>query len=203
MATVSGLFDTYMHAREAVHALEAAGFRSADVSLVANHREDITPDEDVVAEEMTTGAEVGAMLGGAGGLLAGLGLIAIPGIGPVLAGGWLMGMVAGAAAGAGLGAATGGLVGLLTEAGVPKSDAHVYAEGLRRGGAFVSVRVADEDEATARRIFDERGAIDVPVRRAQYEAEGWGPDSVEAARIEAEIEAEKEAVRLGNRPPPI
>jgi hypothetical protein len=65
-------------------------------------------------------------VGGAVGLLAGLGLLAIPGIGPVVAAGWLVSTAAGAAAGG----ATGGLIGALTQAGVSEEDAHVYAEGV-------------------------------------------------------------------------
>ena len=200
MRTVSGLFDTYIHARQAVHALEAAGIATADISLIANSPEDLYPgDEDVVARDATAGAEVGAMLGGAGGLLAGIGILAIPGIGPVVAGGWLVATLVGAAAGAGLGAATGGLIGLLTDAGVPKSDAHVYAEGIRRGGTLVTVRVSEAEHEPALRILEEQGAVDVAERRAALEAEGWQG----YVDPEAELAAEKEHARTGNRPPPI
>src|SRR6218665_1970623 len=109
MRTVTGLFDTYEHASQAVHALKDAGIRSADISLVASSPADLG-DDDKVGEGATTGAELGAMLGGAGGLLAGLGVLAIPGLGPVVAGGWLFATAMGAMAGAGLGAATGGIV---------------------------------------------------------------------------------------------
>jgi hypothetical protein len=85
------------------------------------------------AEGAGKGAGIGAGLGGAAGLLAGLGLLAIPGLGPVFAAGWLAATAVGAAAGA----ATGGLVGALTEAGVSKEDAPLYAEGVRRGGTLV------------------------------------------------------------------
>ena len=63
--------------------------------------------------------------------------MAIPGVGPVVAAGWLVSTLAGAAAGA----ATGGVLGALTQAGISDDDAQVYAEGLRRGGAVVSARV--------------------------------------------------------------
>ena len=67
--------------------------------------------------------------------------MAIPGVGPVVAAGWLVATLAGAAAGA----ATGGILGALTQAGISNDDAQVYAEGLRRGGAVVSARVNDAD----------------------------------------------------------
>ena len=88
MRTVTGLFDTYEHAANAVHALKDAGIKSADISFIANSPEDIE-QTDAIGEGATTGAELGAVLGGAGGLLAGLGLLAVPGLGPVIASGKL------------------------------------------------------------------------------------------------------------------
>ena len=84
-------------------------------------------------------------MGGTAGLPAGLGLLAIPGLGPVVAAGWLAATAVGAAAGA----ATGGIVGALTEAGVSEEEAHSYAEGVRRGGTLVSARVADSGERSS------------------------------------------------------
>lgn len=172
MRTVSGLFETYQQATAALHALENAGIRTADVSLIANSPEDLNPDVSPIGRDAAAGAEVGAILGGAGGLLAGLGMLAIPGFGPVLAGGWLVATLAGAAAGASIGAATGGLVGLLTDAGIPKSDAHVYAEGVRRGGALVTARVCEGQVDTAEAMLAEAGAADLADRRRAY---GWDP----------------------------
>lgn len=172
MRTVTGLFDTYEHAANAVHALKDAGIKSTDISFIANSPEDIE-EADAIGEGATTGAELGAVLGGAGGLLAGLGILAIPGLGPVVAGGWLFAAAMGAVAGAGVGAATGGLVGALTGAGVPESDAHVYAEGLRRGGALVTARVDETRAETAAAILRDAEGVDIAVRRKTYEQEGW------------------------------
>ncbi|HEV7275585.1 MAG TPA: hypothetical protein VGN80_04805 [Devosiaceae bacterium] len=173
MHVITGLFDTYAHASEAVHALHDAGIRTADISLIANDPEGLSPEQDRVGDGATAGAELGAVLGGAGGLLAGLGVLAIPGLGPVLAGGWLFAAAMGAAAGAGVGAATGGLIGALTGAGVPESDAHVYAEGVRRGGALVTVRAEPELVETAREILGTANGVDIADRRRLYESEGW------------------------------
>jgi hypothetical protein len=172
MRTVTGLFDTYEHAASAVRALKDAGIRSADISFIANSPEDIE-ETDAIGEGATTGAELGAVLGGAGGLLAGLGLLAIPGLGPVIASGWLFATAMGAVAGAGVGAATGGIVGALTGAGVPEADAHVYAEGVRRGGALVTARVDETHADTAAAILRNANGIDVADRRKTYEEEGW------------------------------
>lgn len=172
MHTVTGLFDTYQHATEAVHALAEAGIDAADISLVANSPEDIEA-EDRIGDGATTGAELGAVLGGAGGLVAGLGLVALPGLGPVIAGGWLFATAMGAVAGAGVGATAGGIVGALSGAGVPEPDAHVYAEGLRRGGALVTARVSADQASTATHILASANGVDIADRRRLYESEGW------------------------------
>jgi hypothetical protein len=120
------------------------------------------------AEGAAAGAGIGAGVGGTVGLLAGLGLLAIPGIGPVVAAGWLAAMAAGAAAGG----ATGGLIGGLTQAGVSDEDAQVYAEGLRRGGTLVTVRVPDADRARVEAILD-RSAVNIRDRGAAFRKSGW------------------------------
>ena len=83
------------------------------------------------------------MAGGIIGLLTGLGLMAIPGVGPVVAAGWLASTAAGVAAGG----AAGGIIGALTQTGASEEDASAYAEGIRRGGTLVSARVPDTDRA--------------------------------------------------------
>src|SRR5205823_14198094 len=112
------------------------------------------------AEDAGKGAGIGAAVGGVGGLLTGLGLLAIPGIGPVVAAGWLVATAAGAATGAVVGGAAGGLVGSLTGAGVPERDAQFYAEGVPRGGTLVTARVDDARAAPARGILQRYKAVD-------------------------------------------
>ena len=120
------------------------------------------------AEAAGAGAGVGAAIGGTAGLLAGLGLVAIPGVGPVVAAGWLVATAAGALTGA----AGGGLIGALTQAGVSEEDAHVYAEGVRRGGTLVTARVPDNDRARLQAILD-RSGVDIARRREAYRENGW------------------------------
>ncbi len=175
MRTVTGLFDTHHDAAEAVRALRDAGVRSEDISLVANNAEGHAVEDDAtddVAEGAGAGAGIGALLGGAGGLLAGLGALAIPGVGPLIAGGWLLSTAIGAVAGAAVGGAAGGLIGALTAAGVSESEAHVYAEGVRRGGTLVTARVEDSQADAADAILHQ-GRVDISARRADYETEGW------------------------------
>jgi len=173
--TVSALYDTYDAARSAVSELEAAGIPHSDISIVANnaanwHRDDGTADAGNAAG---TGAGVGAAVGGLGGLLTGLGLMAIPGVGPVVAAGWLVATAVGAVGGAAVGAAAGGIVGSLTEAGVPERDANLYAEGVRRGGALVTARVDDARASDAQAILQRQKYVDLDARARLYEGEGW------------------------------
>lgn len=173
--TITGLFDSYEHAQKAVQLLDQAGIHRADISLVSHaddtNAEDV--DEDVVGEDVTVGGEIGAGLGAAGGLLAGLGIVAIPGFGAVVAGGWLIATAVGALAGAGIGAATGSFVGTLTQAGVAEHDAHVIAESVRRGGAVVSARVDERHVVAATAILRHAEGADIATRRDVYHREGW------------------------------
>lgn len=190
MRTITALFDTYDHAASAVRSLRDAGISSADISIVANNvAGDIRSDDDMEAGEgAAAGAGVGAVAGGGAGLLAGLGTIAIPGIGPVIAGGWLLATAVGALAGAAVGGAAGGLLGALANAGVPEEEAHVYAEGVRRGGTLVSVRADDSRADAVNAILRDAAGVDLDRRRSDYLAEGWnGFDEDAPAHSEQQI----------------
>jgi len=116
-----------------------------------------------------TGATLGTVLGGGAGLLAGLGMLAIPGVGPIVAAGWLVATLAGA----GVGAAAGGLLGSLTGAGVSEADAHTYSESVRRGGSLVTVRADSSMASKIEAFLDGRTPVDPAVRRTEYEKTGW------------------------------
>jgi hypothetical protein len=173
--TVTALYDTYDSAISAVNALEASGVQHSDISIVSNNVDNrFNKDRPTnAAEDAGKGAGIGAAVGGVGGLLTGLGLLAIPGVGPVVAAGWLVATAAGAATGAVVGGAAGGLVGSLTGAGVPERDAQFYAEGVRRGGTLVTARVDDTRAPTAREILQRYKSVDPAVRGAAYRAGGW------------------------------
>jgi hypothetical protein len=94
--------------------------------------------------------------------------MAIPGVGPVVAAGWLIATAAGAAAGG----VTGGIIGALTQAGVSDEEAHVYAEGVRRGGTLVSARVSDADAARLEALLD-RSSLRTNDLRTNYQKTGW------------------------------
>jgi hypothetical protein len=170
--TVSALFDTYSEASSAVSALEAAGIPHSDISIVANNSEN-WHNESNAGTGAGAGAGAGAAVGGVGGLLTGLGIMAIPGVGPVVAAGWLVATAVGAVAGAAVGGAAGGLVGSLTSAGVPEHDANVYAEGVRRGGTLVTAKVDDARETEARSVLLRQKAVDLNTRGRIYRESGW------------------------------
>ena len=201
MRTITALFDTYDHAASAVRAVRDAGIASADISLIANNvAGDIAGGDEPAEEGAAAGAGVGAVAGGGAGLLAGLGAVAIPGIGPVIAGGWLLATAVGALAGAAVGGAAGGLLGALANAGVPEAEAHVYAEGVRRGGTLVSVRADDGRAESIAAILRHAEGVDIDARKADYLAEGWaGFDEDAAAYYKEQIRDYRTA--YGNVPP--
>lgn len=186
--TVTALFDRYEDASAAVSRLETSGVPHGDISLVGNNEGDrhsalagqggsqggshVNPDTREKAKDGTgAGATLGTVVGGAAGLLAGLGLIAIPGVGPVVAAGWLVATLTGA----GVGAAAGGLAGALTGAGISEKDAHAYGEGVRRGGTLVTVRADESRVPLVMDILEQHGSVDLDQRAATWSKEGWTP----------------------------
>jgi hypothetical protein len=185
--TVTHLFDDYAQAQRAVEALEQAGFSSSEISLVSRYRSDGSLADD--ASGAATGATVGGLAGGGVGLLAALGVIAIPGIGPLVAAGVLATTLASAAAGT----VAGGLIGALVDYGVSEDDAHVYSEAVRRGGSLVSVRADDARAGKAEQILDQQTPVDVASRRQYYTQSGWSKyDPRAPGYTEEEIRKERE-----------
>ncbi len=179
---ISRLFDSHTEALDAIRDLKQAGIDDDRISLIANNADDWHKgdhdhgdhDDNEAGEGAAKGATTGGLIGGGAGLLAGLGMLAIPGLGPVVAAGWLVSTAAGAVAGAIAGGATGGVLGALKDAGHSDEDAHVYAEGVRRGGSLVSVRPHSSDEARrAEQILNEQGGVDAARRGAGYREAGW------------------------------
>jgi len=198
--TITRLFDDYADAKAAVTQLEAAGIPHDDISVVANntHGDHATDDHDGVNDhgDVTRGVSTGAALGGAGGLLAGLGLLAIPGLGPIVAAGWLAATAVGAGIGAAGGAATGGIVGALKNAGHSDDEANVYSEGVRRGGTLVSARVDDAEVASVEAILDGNRSVTADRRGAEYRQSGWTQFNPDAEAYTAdEIARDRAAYR--------
>jgi len=189
--TLARMYDSFDDARAVVHDLEASGVPHSEISLIANadahgrhsavsgtsagtagdHPADPADvnDSDAGAGGKR-GAVLGTVLGGGAGLLAGIGALAIPGVGPVVAAGWLVATLTGA----GVGAAAGGLLGSLTGAGVSREEAEVYSEGVKRGGSLVTVRVDEANVANAEAILARRPAVDWQERRTSYGSDWRG-----------------------------
>ena len=173
MKTVVALFDKFADAQAAVQELVNDGFDRSHISLVAGDREGAyaaglkkTTD---AGDATAAGAATGAVVGGIGGVLAGLGALAIPGIGPVIAAGPLIaGLI-----GAGVGATVGGLVGALVDAGLPEEHAGYYAEGVRRGGTLVSVESADTEVNRVIDMLDRHDPVDINERVSTWRQSGW------------------------------
>lgn len=140
MTTLTRLYPDPAAARAAVTDLRAAGFAEADISYVGGGD---VGDEDETSNA-AAGAVVGTAVGAGAGTLAGLGLIAIPGAGPLVAAGWLATLLTGAGVGAATGAAVGGLLDALTGSGIPQEEAARYVEGVREGGSLVIVRGVED-----------------------------------------------------------
>ena len=183
MVTLSRLYSDGAIARAVVDELKAAGLPEDDIGIIAPGRgpmpamrnADLENADDVIdrdgdgrddrGQTVNRSAGIGAALGGAAGLLAGLGAFVLPGIGAVVAAGWLASALAGAVAGG----AAGGVVGALIEAGISENDAAGYAEGVRRGGTLVTVRVMSQDRDFYQDILTGKSATPV---RGNFEPSG-------------------------------
>src|SRR6476646_5315694 len=189
MATISRLYKDYDTGARVVAELEHFGIPHTDISIIANNDSGwfdrnrstrIYRDADGTddrAEGAAAGAGIGATVGGVAGLLTGLGLLAIPGIGPVVAAGWLASTAAVAVAGG----ATGGLIGALTQSGVGEQEAQTYAEGVRRGGTLVTVRIPDTDRARVEAILGRYSPMDTTTTGAADQAGDWSGNRIVAA----------------------
>jgi len=195
--TVIASFDRPDEADRAVRELRSAGFLEADINVVVNNVQRGDPDAPTTLTNAETGAVAkgavaGGVLGGAAGLAASLAGLAIPGIGPILA----AGPIVAALAGAGAGAVAGGLIGSLTELGVDKDEAELYAESVRRGGSLVTVKTDEARAEEASSILRTAGAMDISQRAEKWRAEGWsGYDDEAKPYSYDEIERERERYR--------
>lgn len=181
--TIVALFDRYESASAAVADIIQAGAPCDRISLLANslagdhpslktnpsYAQEQVETKNLAQPGIVTGAEFGIGVGGILGVLVGTGAIVIPGIGPLIAAGALATIAASAAAGG----VAGGAIGTLTSHGISNKDAHLYAEGLKRGGTLVTVVVPEDRIEALSQIFKRHSAIDIEKRGAAWSAEGW------------------------------
>ncbi|MCU7494514.1 MAG: DUF3341 domain-containing protein [Ignavibacteria bacterium] len=160
--SVFGIYNTRLSVENAVDALKNAGFRNTDISVLMQENEgskDFAMEKGTKAPEgAATGAGTGMVVGGALGWLAGIGALAIPGIGPFLAAGPIVAALAGAGAGGALGGITGTLIGM----GIPEFEAKRYDGRIRKGGILLSIHCDDEEWVRrAKNMLSETGAEDI------------------------------------------
>ena len=159
---VFGIYQNRTQTEGAVDALAAGGFRTEDISVLFPENigtKDFAHEKNTKAPEgATTGAGTGAVLGGTLGLLAGIGALAIPGLGPFIAAGPIMG----ALAGAGTGGVVGGLIGALVGMGIPEYEAKRYEGLVKEGHILLSVHCDSSDWVKrAKDILKRTGGQDI------------------------------------------
>src|SRR5688500_13852091 len=207
--TVVGVFHERRNAEMAIADLERAGFRDDQIGFASHGDTTLASGRTASNDTITTdtgpgsGALSGAMTGGViGGVLGALASLAIPGVGPVVAAGFLGPILGGAAAGAGLGAAGGGLIGGLTTTGVAEEDARYYDEQFRGGRSLVTVRAGDR-AAEARAIIQRHGGHDSSNRSAMGTMSSTdthattAKGSIRVPEIEERLDVQKRQVQQG------
>jgi len=161
-SAVFGIFSNKEQVENAVDEMKREGFRNADISVLFPHNEgtkDFALEKGTKASEgAAAGATSGAVIGGALGWLAGIGVLAIPGLGPFIVAGPIMALLSGVGVGAAVGGLTGGLIGM----GVPEYLAIRYEGRIKGGCILVSVHADDSKWIQkARKILDHTGAEDI------------------------------------------
>jgi hypothetical protein len=158
---VFGIYTSVEHAERAVDTLIAAGFANSAISVLTpdtSSTRDFAHHKDTKAPEGTTaGVTTGGVIGGTLGVLAGVGALAIPGVGPFIAAGPIMAGLAGL----GIGGAVGGLVGALVGMGIPEYEAKRYEGHVKDGGTLLSVHCDTSDQVSrAKDMLKATGATD-------------------------------------------
>src|SRR6187200_3081715 len=159
---VIGLVSSETQADNIVGQLQRAGFSTNDISALFPDKSgtrDFAHEQNTKAPEgAVAGAGAGGALGGTLGLLAGIGALAIPALGPFIAAGPILAALSGAAAGAALGGVTGALIGM----GIPEMEAKRYEGKIKEGNILISVHADDSTERNrAKAIFEGAGAEDI------------------------------------------
>jgi len=157
-----GIYTTRTQVEDAVVQLKKAGYSNTDISVLFPHNEgskDFAAEKGTKASEgAVAGASAGMVFGGALGWLAGIGLLAIPGVGPFIAAGPIMAALAGASIGGAVGGVSGALIGM----GIPEYLAKRYEGRVKKGGILLSVHCLGQESANrAESILRETGAEDI------------------------------------------
>lgn len=159
---VFGIYESRMTVENAVDRLKTDGFAANEISVLMPERggsEKFAHEKATKAPEgATTGAGTGLVVGGTLGWLVGIGALAIPGVGPFIAAGPILALMAGAGAGATLGGIAGGLIGM----GIPEYEAKRYETIVKDGGILLSVHVGDDEQLKkAKLALEQTGGRDI------------------------------------------
>jgi Protein of unknown function (DUF3341) len=162
---VYGIYPDRQLVEKAVEELKNAGFRNTDISVLfpeSSGTKDFAVEKETKAPEgAATGAGTGAVIGGALGWLTGIGLLAIPGVGPFIAAGPIMAAIAGVGAGGLVGGIAGALIGM----GIPEYEANRYEGRIKKGGILLSIHADDSDwKNKGKDILKRTGAEDIGVK---------------------------------------
>ena len=184
LIAICRLYDSYADANRVVIGLEAAGIAPSETSLISNNSDtwcrpgnacNVVPlrKQGASRDTATSGKFESAAVGGAIGATAATAaslvtMLALPGVGAVVGAGWLAALLGSMA----IGGATGGLLGALTNAGISEEDAHVFVEGVRRGGTLVAARVLPTDVSRVEAMMNQ-SAVKLGERCDLYRKSGW------------------------------
>src|SRR5437016_12126343 len=187
---VFGIYPNRLSVEGAVDALRATGFRSTDISVLFPQNvgtKDLGTQKSTKAPEgAAAGAGSGALIGGTLGWLAGIGALAIPGVGPFIAAGPIVAALAGIGAGGTIGGIAGALIGI----GIPEYEAKRYEGRVRKGGILLSVHADDASwTQKAKQVLENTGAQDIS---STHEAKGdFANSSKPSTRHEEPVENRK------------
>jgi outer membrane lipoprotein SlyB len=157
MSTVVGVFESEERAKEAIQALQDEGFTEEEVSIVAKGDDSNQGSSQgmVSQDNMADGAAWGGGIGAVGGLLAGMGALAIPGIGPIVAAGPLAAALSGAVA--------GGVAGGLIDMGIPEAEGKRFEQDIKEGRMLAVIEADDDNAEIAQNLLEDYGADEVQV----------------------------------------
>ena len=181
---VLALVSSVSQAEKVLNQLERAGFSRNDMSVLFPDKSgtrDFAHEHHTKAPEgAVAGVGAGGAIGGTLGLLAGIGVLAVPGLGPFIAAGPIMAALSGAAAGAAVGGVAGALIGM----GIPEIEAKQYEGKLKEGNILLSIHVEDSEERSrAKQILERNGAKDIATAGEKGVPLSRSPDSSRHPRI--------------------
>jgi uncharacterized membrane protein len=179
MRTIVGVFTSLVEAERTERDLKNLGIAGENISIIAgndaNRHKEYLEKAKLASTSTGAAAAAGASFGGGVGLIAGLVVLVIPGVGPILAGGALVTLLTGL----GIGAAGGGLIAAFREMGIPHEQAPVYEEAVRRGAVMLAVDVDSARENDAFAVMVRHGARNLRDEIDTWKASGWSGPSVD------------------------